>query len=213
MEKAPDSSTKQKVLFGRIHKQKWNSILYVCDNLTLFPDNRCPEHQGASKIVKSNATKEHLTNLLIDWRMNNIQERQGFIWPYFTPKNGPLPAAPWAPTHRPDNGSNHSTGTRKLSLQERSKLLKELGQSMNYTSAVGVGSIHRMLQQPLVPSELDELKKALKKMPGDSLAYVCTDIERLPCGEFVKDDMVKQLTFWVIINEYLLVYASDISNS
>ncbi|KAJ3854272.1 hypothetical protein EV368DRAFT_4048, partial [Lentinula lateritia] len=59
-----------------------------------------------------------------------------------------------------------------------------------------IGSIHQILQQPLAPSELDELKKALKKLPGDSLAYVCIDIEQLPSGQISKDDMVRQLTAW-----------------
>ncbi|KAJ3847686.1 hypothetical protein EV368DRAFT_50719 [Lentinula lateritia] len=82
-------------------------------------------------------------------------------------------------------------------MAERLELLKELGKSMNYSSASGVGSIHRLLQQPLSRGEQeDELRKVLRKLPGNSLAYVCTDIERLPTGKFAKDDMVKQLMDW-----------------
>ncbi|KAJ3899420.1 hypothetical protein F5879DRAFT_777592, partial [Lentinula edodes] len=78
-----------------------------------------------------------------------------------------------------------------------SSLVQEMAESMNYSSASGVGNIHRLLQQPLSRGEQeDELRKVLRKLPGNSLAYVCTDIERLPTGKFAKDDMVKQLMDW-----------------
>ncbi|KAH7878355.1 uncharacterized protein C8R40DRAFT_1167781 [Lentinula edodes] len=196
-ERAPEVESKKKALYGRIQKQKWNAILYVCDNLAIFPDHRCPQFQTSSKILKTNAKKEFLTNILINWRTNDIREMQGFVWPYFTPIDMPPPITPWAPTH-PSNGTgNTHMGTRALAPGERLELLKELGKSMNYSSASGVGNIHRLLQQPLSRGEQeDELRKVLRKLPGNSLAYVCTDIERLPTGKFAKDDMVKQLMDW-----------------
>lgn len=38
-EKAPETLSKKKTLYGRIQKQKWNAILYVCNNLAIFPDH------------------------------------------------------------------------------------------------------------------------------------------------------------------------------
>ncbi|KAJ4501299.1 hypothetical protein C8R41DRAFT_913294 [Lentinula lateritia] len=174
--RAPEVESKKKALYGRIQKQKWNAILFVCDNLAIFPDHRCPQFQMSSKILKTNAKKEFLTNILINWRTNDIREMQGFVWPYFTPINMPPPITPWAPT-RPSNGTgNTHMGTRALAPGERLELLKELGKSMNYSSASGVGSIHRLLQQPLSRGEQeDELRKVLRKLP---------------------DDMVKQLMDW-----------------
>ncbi|KAJ3870498.1 hypothetical protein F5051DRAFT_447612 [Lentinula edodes] len=172
-EKAPETLSKKKVLYRKIHKQKWNVILYMCDNLAIFPDDRCPQHRASSKITKVNVTKEQLTNILIEWRINGIQETDDFVWPFFTPKNVPPPVTPWA---RAPN--DPIVTTRKLSLQECSELLTELSKSMNFTSALAIGNIHRVLLQPLARGEPeDELRKVLKKFPGDSLAFATDDLE------------------------------------
>ncbi|KAH7874280.1 uncharacterized protein C8R40DRAFT_1047907 [Lentinula edodes] len=199
-EKAPENSSKKKSLYGRIHKQKWIAILFVCDNLAIFPDHKFPQFQISSKIVKGNVTKENLTNILIDWRVDGIKETEDFVWPFFTPVNSPPPTAPWAPGHPSSTTGDTSATTRTLTPEGQAELMRELGKSMSYSSALGVGGIHRLLQQPLARDEPeDELRKALKKFSGDSLAYVCTDLKRLPAGKFAKDDMVKQLMAWVCI--------------
>ncbi|KAJ3871047.1 hypothetical protein F5051DRAFT_341426, partial [Lentinula edodes] len=64
-----------------------------------------------------------------------------------------------------------------------------------FHSATHIGNIHRLLQQPLVSGQ-EDLHKALKQSNGDALAYVCTDIERLPVDKFAKDNMVNQLILW-----------------
>ncbi|KAJ3744493.1 hypothetical protein DFH05DRAFT_1525542 [Lentinula detonsa] len=196
-EKAPETLPKKKVLYGRIHKQKWNAILFVCDNLAMFPDHRCPQFQSSLKILKYNVSKEHLTNLLIDWRTNSIQETQVFVWPYFTPIDKPPPATSWAPTYPLGGFGDTSANTRRLTPGERTEILEDLGKSMNYSSASHVGGIHRVLQQPLAQGEQEiELRKTLGSFPGISLAYVCTDIEQLPGGKFSKSDMVQRLIKW-----------------
>ncbi|KAH7871140.1 uncharacterized protein C8R40DRAFT_1072685 [Lentinula edodes] len=208
-QKAPETLSKKKVLYRKIHKQKWNVILYICDNLAIFPDDRCPQHRASSKITKANVTKEQLTNILIEWRINGIQETDDFVWPFFTPKNVPPPVTPWA---RAPN--DPIVTTRKLSLQECSELLTELSKSMNFTSALAIGNIHRVLQQPLARGEPeDELRKVLKKFPGDSLAFVCIDIERLPAGKFSKDDMVRQLMIWRMTKPLEQLNATDVDSS
>ncbi|KAJ3735859.1 hypothetical protein DFJ43DRAFT_1150625 [Lentinula guzmanii] len=196
-EKAPETLSKKKVLYGRIHKQKWNAILFVCDNLATFPDHRCPQFQSSLKILKCNVSKEHLTNLLIDWRTNSIQETQVFVWPYFTPIDKPPPVTSWAPTYPLGGFGDTSANTRRLTPGERTEILEDLGKSMNYSSASHVGGIHRVLQQPLAQGEQEiELRKTLGSFPGISLAYVCTDIEQLPDGKFSKFDMVERLIKW-----------------
>lgn len=72
---------------------------------------------------------------------------------------------------------------------------------MSFHSATHIGNIHRLLQQPLVSGQ-EDLRKALKQSNGDALAYVCTDIERLPVDKFAKDDMVNPLILWVCFNLY-----------
>ncbi|KAJ3852049.1 hypothetical protein EV368DRAFT_65221 [Lentinula lateritia] len=123
------------------------------------------------KIVKANAKKEFLTNLLIDWRTNGIQEMQEFVWPYFTPNDISPPTMLWAPPC-PPGGTGGTINTHKFAPGQRLELLKELGKSMNYSSALGVGGIHRVLQQPLARGEQeDELRKVLRKFAGNSLVY------------------------------------------
>lgn len=143
--------------------------------------------------------------LRIIQRINGIQETQEFVWPFFTPKNIPPPVTPWATSGIP---TDPAVSTREFAPRERSELLTELSKSMNYASALGIGNIHRVLQQPLAQGERDELRKSLKKFPGDSLAFVCTDIERLPAGKFTKDDMVRQLITWVCIHILHAIYFS-----
>ncbi|KAJ3965570.1 hypothetical protein EV361DRAFT_810492 [Lentinula raphanica] len=78
----------------------------------------------------------------------------------------------------------------------REVLMADLSRSMNYHSAASVGNIHRLLQQPLVRGQEDDLRNALMHSSGDALAYVCTDLQRLPANRFAKDDMVNQLMLW-----------------
>ncbi|KAJ3753451.1 hypothetical protein EV360DRAFT_22608, partial [Lentinula raphanica] len=80
--------------------------------------------------------------------------------------------------------------------EERRELMENLAGSMNYHAAASVGNIHRLLQQPLIRGQEDDLRSALMHSSGDALAYVCTDIQRLPADRFAKDDLVNELILW-----------------
>ncbi|KAJ3885702.1 hypothetical protein GG344DRAFT_30407, partial [Lentinula edodes] len=191
-EKAPETLSKKKVLYRKIHKQKWNVILYMCDNLAIFPDDRCPQHRASSKITKANVTKEQLTNILIEWVRVSLSLSHLLVL----------------------SNIQRINGIQETDDFECSELLTELSKSMNFTSALAIGNIHRVLQQPLARGEPeDELRKVLKKFPGDSLAFVCIDIERLPAGKFSKDDMVRQLMIWRMTKPLEQLNATDVDSS
>ncbi|KAJ3797277.1 hypothetical protein GGU11DRAFT_756848 [Lentinula aff. detonsa] len=194
--RAPGTPAEERKWYARIQKHKWNAILYVCDNLVVFPNEKYPAFQTRSQIVHNDVKKGELTNMLLSWRMNGIKEIQSFVWPHFTPTSTPPPVVPWASSQNSNNGHEPSTTYRKFSPEERLDLLTELAASMSYHSASHLGNIHRLLQRPLVKGQEDDLRKALKQSNGDALAHVCTDIGRLPAGKIVKDDMVNQLMTW-----------------
>ncbi|KAJ3872033.1 hypothetical protein F5051DRAFT_433362 [Lentinula edodes] len=195
-ERAPTTEAQRHQLYSRIQRHKWSAILYVCDNLAIFPNASGPDLRNSSQITQKDVTKRELSNILLHWRTNEIKEEYSFIWPFFTPSDIPPPIIPWATHHAsiPDQ-DNHPT-YRKFSPGERLSLLKELAASMSYHSASHVGNLHRLLQKPMAQDHKDDLRKALKQSNADALAYVCADIERLPVNKFNKDHLVDQLMTW-----------------
>ncbi|KAF8828584.1 hypothetical protein HHX47_DHR3000403 [Lentinula edodes] len=175
-DRAPVMEAEWRKWYLRIHKHKWHAILYICDNLAVFPNEGYSTLQTCLKIAQRNVRKSELTNILMKWRTSGIKELQAFIWPYFTPTHLPTPDVPWAPSHNFEPSQDGHIAFRKFEPGERLNLLTELTKSMSFHSATHIGNIHRLLQQPLVSGQ-EDLRKALKQSNGDALAYVCTDIE------------------------------------
>ncbi|KAJ3885680.1 hypothetical protein GG344DRAFT_70322 [Lentinula edodes] len=195
-ERAPVTEAQKHQLYSRIQRHKWSAILYVCDNLAIFPNERPPDLRNSSQITQKDVTKRELSNILLHWRTHEIREEQLFIWPYFTPTDIPPPVIPWATHHASTPDHDNPITYRKFTPGERSNLLRELAASMTYHSASHVGNLHRLLQKPLVHDHKDDLRKALKQSNGDALTYVCADIDRLPASKFNKDVLVDQLMLW-----------------
>ncbi|KAJ3754121.1 hypothetical protein EV360DRAFT_23562, partial [Lentinula raphanica] len=177
-------------------KLRWNALLFVCDNLAIFPGDNRRDLRTAEEISIKDISKSELAKLLLNWRIHGIMETERFIWPYFTPANNEAPVAAWAPPNAPAGDQNADTEHRHLTPHERQEVMKDLAGSMNYHSAASIGNIHRLLQQPLVRGQEDDLRNALMHSSGDALAYVCTDIQRLLTEKFAKDDLVNQLMLW-----------------
>ncbi|KAJ4476287.1 hypothetical protein C8R41DRAFT_869747 [Lentinula lateritia] len=182
-ERAPVTEAQKHQLYSRIQRHKWSAILYVCDNLAIFPNERPPDLRNSSQITQKDVTKRELSNILLHWRTHEIREEQLFIWPYFTPTDIPPPVIPWATHHASTPDHDNPIMYRKFTPGERSNLLRELAASMTYHSASHVGNLHRLLQKPLVHDHKDDLRKALKQSNGDALTYVCADIDRLPAKD------------------------------
>lgn len=66
-DRAPVTEAEQRKWYLRIHKHKWHAILYICDNLAVFPNKGCPTLQTCLKIAQRNVRKSELTNILMKW--------------------------------------------------------------------------------------------------------------------------------------------------
>ncbi|KAE9401692.1 hypothetical protein BT96DRAFT_817526, partial [Gymnopus androsaceus JB14] len=89
-------------------------------------------------------------------------------------------------------------GTETVQSQNTDPL-SNLSKTMNFNSAIGVGDIHRHLCRPMK----DDNASTRAKLLGDllestevALKFVCTDLNRLPSGKFVKHDLAQALIIW-----------------
>ena len=143
-----------------------------------------------------------LSTYLIQYpqRINEIEEEEGFHWPFFTPTDRPRPDIPWA-NHADSvsSDSDEDAPYHDLSAETRENLLKFLTARMNHLSAYSIGDIHRRLRQPLDKGP-DALAHYLNRdNTWNALAYVCVDLNRLPAGlpKITKEHLIHQLVRWV----------------
>ncbi|KAF5333755.1 hypothetical protein D9758_017912 [Tetrapyrgos nigripes] len=193
---APTSKPEMTALRRKLMGNKWIVLLYVCNNVMAFPSKTL---ELQSMIEGKDIVKREMANTLLKWRMNCVQEKGRFQWPFFTAKDGKSPYM--AEEGNSLRGHTHETRHHNLSADDRQALLRFLSHTMNHHSAFGIGDIHRKLQQPVQrPLErgFDALYDKLYKETWTSLAYVCVDLNRLPAGvsEIEKEDLVKQLIDW-----------------
>ncbi|KAJ3738146.1 hypothetical protein EV360DRAFT_58390 [Lentinula raphanica] len=190
-----DGKAAQNTLRKRLTAQRWISLAYVCNDLMVFPEDLELELHYATSLSESGITKRDMASALVDWRVNDIQEQNEFIWPFFTTVDIPQPSAPWAQLPP----SNRSTVYHPLSSHDRNRLLDEIGQTLDRHAAYGVGHIHRTLTQALQDNEegLNALYKALNRRVQIALLYVCIDVGRVPLGDVHKVDLIEALISWV----------------
>lgn len=73
---------------------------------------------------------------------------------------------------------------------------------MTYSTAVGIGHIHRHLCQPMTNDSNGRMAlwKKLKPRSTDSLKYVCVDLDYLPSEPITKEEMIENLIAWVSLS-------------
>ncbi|KAJ3735332.1 hypothetical protein DFJ43DRAFT_992033 [Lentinula guzmanii] len=179
----------------RLARHRWLPLLYVCNDLMVFPADKYISLAASQSISDRAVKKAELAAALRNWRTHEIVEEAPFMWPHFTPKNSPPPEAPWAIP--PDTQSIHN-----LSDTERSMVLQNLMTRMNFNSARHIGDLHRALCAPLnndleKRKALELLHIQLSKYNIDALKYVCVDLNRLPLGKLGKPVLIQALIDWV----------------
>ncbi|KAF5359925.1 hypothetical protein D9758_013986 [Tetrapyrgos nigripes] len=183
-------------------KNRWISLLYVCNDLMVFPVEGM-EEQGSIHVKE--VTKKGLATTLVTWRTGKVLQKDNFLWPFFIPTDSrDPPNVSWAesPESDQETPSEYSVtdtdACHNLSSNTRNDLLKFLSAQMNHHSAYAIGNIHRKLQQPLEKG-LTGLGKILKRdNTWNALAYVCVDLNCFPSGlaKVDKSHLIAQLLLW-----------------
>ncbi|KAJ3833750.1 hypothetical protein F5878DRAFT_493385, partial [Lentinula raphanica] len=177
----------------------WSVLLYVCDNLVVFPPHTSENLRRLQVIRKRDVTKDHMIDALLNWRLSGIQEERPFVWPYFTSSHHP--PAKTSTSMEPITDFNGSP-CRALSNLERQTFMQELTTSMKYTTAVHIGHIHQYLWEPVETDDVgkERLAKRLKTKTRDALLYVCADLNRIPrdisAKMAQKSDLISLLVDW-----------------
>ncbi|KAJ3924577.1 MAG: hypothetical protein NXY57DRAFT_907953 [Lentinula lateritia] len=186
----------------RLRRLKWAVLLYVCNDLMVFPPQTYHILQRLDSMTKNDITISGMVEALIDWRLNGVSEDCPFVWPHFTPYHGLPPKAPWSgpvitPSHR------HNATYHNLTEADKEIFMQGIAETMNYNSAVGIGHVHELLWQPIDDTDIgkEKLAKSLKANSRHALLYVCTDLNRLPTNSSIKNisknDLIYQLVDWV----------------
>ncbi|KAF8825246.1 hypothetical protein HHX47_DHR7000450 [Lentinula edodes] len=196
----PSTDSLQTHLRSRLKNKKWGTLLYVCNDLMVFPAEISDEIARKASVTKSDIMKDDMVDTLIKWRLNDIHEDQAFVWPHFTPIGFAPPRAPWAYpilSHTfHDNVPCHT-----FTDVERKNRLQDIARRMNWHCATGVGHIHQLLWAPCGDNhvEREKLAKGLNTEGIDALLYVCTDLNRVPLQlprRDVKRILIHQLIDW-----------------
>ncbi|KAJ3816256.1 hypothetical protein F5880DRAFT_1494486 [Lentinula raphanica] len=181
----------------------WSVLLYVCNNLVVFPPETSEMLQGMKSIKKRDISKNEMVDILIDWRLNGIHEVHSFVWPCFTPVHCPPARAPWSADLADLMIHSNGLAYRVLNNNDRCDYMQELTNSMNYTTAVHIGNIHQYLWETIENNATgtEKLAKRLKTKTKNSLLYVCADLNRFPRDHPnrapLKDDLIALLVDWV----------------
>ncbi|KAJ3709685.1 hypothetical protein C8R42DRAFT_729944 [Lentinula raphanica] len=195
-ETAPKTITEQTLFLHRLSNRKWITLLYVCQNLAIFPDPNGPDALWRKTDFKnSDVKRKDMAAMLLDWRVNHVEVDE-FMWPHFTPTSMPPPVAPWAgPPPSINFAASGSGACHVLPPEERRHKLNELSRSMNQRSAYRVGDIHRFLSQPL-GDDHGHLRRLLDDATFDALMYVCVDLGRSPVAKCSKSVLIHELVTW-----------------
>ncbi|KAJ3886800.1 hypothetical protein GG344DRAFT_56837 [Lentinula edodes] len=188
-------------LRSRLKSKKWGVLLYVCNDLMVFPAQISGEIMRKTLVTKSDITKNDMVDILIEWRLNGIHEDQAFVWPHFTPTVFAPPRAPWASPVL-SHAFHGNVACHILTDIERQRMMQDMVRKMNWHCATGVGHIHQLLWAPCDDSNVgrEKLAKGLNAEGIDALLYVCADLNRVPLQlprRDVKRTLIHQLTDWV----------------
>ncbi|KAJ4467608.1 hypothetical protein C8R41DRAFT_779547 [Lentinula lateritia] len=167
----------QTQLRSKLKSKKWGALIFVCNDLMVFPSQLLHGIVRKTLVTKSDITKDEMVNTLIEWRLNDIQEDQAFVWPHFTPTSFAPPRAPWASPVLSPTFHGH-IACRSLTDPEKKTMMDDVTRRMNWHSATGVGHIHQLLWAPCDDSNTgkETLAKALNAEGIDALLYVCIDL-------------------------------------
>ncbi|KIK60914.1 hypothetical protein GYMLUDRAFT_141396, partial [Collybiopsis luxurians FD-317 M1] len=177
----------------KLTTENWSALFYVCNDLLAPPSEMPGIFQEANIPEIKQVQKAELARALLSWRLSEVQEDGPFVWPHFTSRSFPPPRASSTPAYHQLGPSSY----RVLNDVEQRDTLHRLGQRMNYNSAVFIGSIQRILTQPVEGGQdgFSRLAQYLEGTNEDSLHYVCVDINRLPI-EVTKWALVDALCDW-----------------
>ncbi|KAH7873693.1 uncharacterized protein C8R40DRAFT_1007423, partial [Lentinula edodes] len=183
-----------------LKSKKWGVLLYVCNDLMVFPAQISDEIAKKALVTKGDITKDDMVETLIEWRLNGIHEDQAFVWPHFTPTDITPPRASWASPvlSRTFHGN---VACHMLTDVERKKIMQDMAKKMNWHCATGVGHIHQLLWAPCDDGNVgrEKLAKGLNAEGIDALLYVCADLNRVPLQlprREVKRILIHQLIDW-----------------
>ncbi|KAJ3803931.1 hypothetical protein F5876DRAFT_53988, partial [Lentinula aff. lateritia] len=178
----PDTELMQIHLRSRLKSKKWGVLLYICNDLMVFPAQ-----------ISNEIARKAL-------RLNSIHEDQAFVWPHFTPTDIAPPRAPWASPvlSRTFHGN---VACHTLTDLEQKEMMQDMARKMNWHCAAGVGHIHQLLWAPCDDSNVgkEKLAKSLNAEGIDALLYVCADLNRVPLQlprREIKRTLIHQLTDW-----------------
>ncbi|KAJ3901937.1 hypothetical protein F5879DRAFT_924221 [Lentinula edodes] len=158
-----DAYKRETQLRSRLKSKKWGALIFVCNDLMVFPVQLLHGIIRKALVTKSDITKD-------DMRLNDIQEDQAFIWPHFTPTSFAPPRAPWASPVLLHT-FHGQIACRSLTDAERKAMMGNAARRMNWHSAIGVGHIHQLLWAPCDDSDIgkEKLAKALNAEGIDAL--------------------------------------------
>ncbi|KAJ3916239.1 hypothetical protein F5877DRAFT_47021, partial [Lentinula edodes] len=181
----PSTDLLQAQLRSRLKSKKWGALLYVCNDLMVFPV------QISGGIVR----KEMIT------------KNHAFVWPHFTPTMFAPPRAPWASPVL-SLAFHGNVACHTLTDTERKRMMQDTARRMNWHSATGVGHIHQLLWAPCDNSSVgkEKLAKGLNVEGVDALLYVCADLNRVPLQLPRRD--VKRILIYQLIDWVSCVYVS-----
>ncbi|KAH7877303.1 uncharacterized protein C8R40DRAFT_1040687, partial [Lentinula edodes] len=196
----PSTDLLQAQLRSRLKSKKWGALLYVCNDLMVFPVQISGGIVRKEMITKSDITKDDMIETLIEWRLHDIHEDHAFVWPHFTPTMFAPPRAPWASPVL-SLAFHGNVACHTLTDTERKRMMQDTARRMNWHSATGVGHIHQLLWAPCDNSSVgkEKLAKGLNVEGVDALLYVCADLNRVPLQlprRDVKRILIYQLIDW-----------------
>ncbi|KAJ3914942.1 hypothetical protein F5877DRAFT_49497 [Lentinula edodes] len=207
----PSTAASLLQLQTRLRKMNWSPLLFVCEDLLAFGS---PSFQLMETIRKSQITKDEISDALIAWRLNEVQEDDPFVWPYFNPVHYPPPRTPWNPAISYFNGRP----CRVFSNSEKLAFMKELTGAMTYKTGVHIGHVHQYLWRPMNDDEIGKAKlvNSLKSKNRAALLFVCADLNRVPLDTSLKSaakkDLISQLVHWVSetmdVTETVLIHSA-----
>ncbi|KAJ3709847.1 hypothetical protein C8R42DRAFT_598036 [Lentinula raphanica] len=193
-DRRPATGSAQDRFCNKLKTIIWSVLLYVCDDLVVFPPHSSEKLQRLQMIRKRDVTKDDMVDALLNW------EESPFVWPSFTSTH-----CPPAKTSGSTDPITYFAGLpcHALSSTERQAFMQDLATSMKYTTAVHIGHIHQYLWEPVETDDVgkERLAKRLKTKTRDALLYVCADLNRIPRDISTKvaqkSDLISLLVDWV----------------
>ncbi|EEB86931.1 hypothetical protein MPER_15944, partial [Moniliophthora perniciosa FA553] len=180
-------------------KKKWLTLFYVSCHVLAFPDDTFARISGIPQIGARDISKSELAAALVTWRVTEVVEDETFTWPNFTTRSRGRPAGISRSYSSPAQASGESTlHITPFTAVQRNTLLAQVRQGMTYSTALGIGHIHRALCEPIEDNS-DGRAKLIKKLNSrtlDALKFVCIDINHLPSESVRKHDLIQALVAW-----------------